>query len=214
MALSAMQGKLEDVTKSKQGYGYKYADLGSVLEEVRPLLAYNKLAISQLCSNTSYEYDCIEDTPPQTEHVCVETVLMHESGQWISSKLIMPVTPMKGMTQAQAMGSVISYARRYMLASILGLTQVDNDAANVSVHMEEQHKQQPPKIAPQPAGRAMLASLERLIDDAKVESTEINKWVEKAKVKSLSDLDNIQMQAIINLLVKRLEPKKEVTNAV
>ncbi len=41
----------------------------------------------------------------------------------------MGVTASRGMSEAQAAGSVITYMRRYSLAAVLGITQTDNDAA-------------------------------------------------------------------------------------
>ena len=56
--------------------------------------------------------------------VIVTTLLMHESGQWIESELTM--WPKDGTPQA--IGSCISYARRYALAAIVGVYQADDDA--------------------------------------------------------------------------------------
>lgn len=114
-ALSKLQGEITDVTKDKKGYGYQYADLSQILDISRPMLSKHKLAISQLCGSAH-------------DKVTVETVLMHESGQWISSTIEMGVQEGKGMSLAQAVGSVITYARRYALASIIGIAQIDNDA--------------------------------------------------------------------------------------
>ena len=54
---------------------------------------------------------------------CVTTTLGHKSGQFISGEC--PVINTKG--DAQGMGSAITYARRYSLAAICGVTQVDDD---------------------------------------------------------------------------------------
>lgn len=115
-ALSQLQGEIRDVYKDRQGYGYTYADLSQVLEVVRPLLVKHKLAVTQLCGTAH-------------DKVTVETVLMHESGQWLSSTIEMGVEKGKNMSLAQAVGSVITYARRYALTAIVGFTQSDNDAA-------------------------------------------------------------------------------------
>lgn len=115
-ALSALQGEIVDASKDKTGYGYKYADLGQALEISRPLLAKHKLSIAQM---------------PQlsAERVILETILMHESGQWLSSQIEMRIEPKKGLSEAQCVGSIITYARRYSLTAMLGITQVDDDAA-------------------------------------------------------------------------------------
>ena len=55
---------------------------------------------------------------------------MHTSGQWIEGELAIKPTKM----DAQGVGSVISYARRYSLMSILGIAAAgeDDDGAKAS----------------------------------------------------------------------------------
>jgi hypothetical protein len=48
---------------------------------------------------------------------------MHTSGQWISSVFSMPVSK----HDAQAVGSAITYARRYALAAVVGIAPEDDD---------------------------------------------------------------------------------------
>ena len=50
-------------------------------------------------------------------------MLLHESGQWIKSKLKMPIEK----ATAQSVGSVITYGRRYGLSAITGIAQYDDD---------------------------------------------------------------------------------------
>ena len=49
-ALSKAQAAIENVSKDKQAYGYKYADLASCLAAVKKPLADNGLSVSQLVS--------------------------------------------------------------------------------------------------------------------------------------------------------------------
>lgn len=114
-ALSKLQGEIKDAIKDTTAHKYKYADLSQVLEISRPLLSKNGLSVSQL---------------PGAAHdkITVDTILMHESGQWISSTIEMAAIPANGMNAAQAIGAVITYARRYALAAIVGITQTDTDA--------------------------------------------------------------------------------------
>jgi hypothetical protein len=114
-ALSKLQGKITDVSKDKKGYGYNYADLSQVLDIARPLLSENGLSVTQLLYSKG-------------ERMGVETCLMHESGQWVSSRASMMVERGKGMSLAQSAGSVVTYLRRYALAALIGICQTDNDA--------------------------------------------------------------------------------------
>ncbi len=115
-SLSKVQGEIHNAFKDKSGYGYKYVDLASILDITRPLLSKYGLSVSQLCGSAN-------------DLATVETVLMHESGQWISSTIEMGIERGKGMSLAQAVGSVITYARRYALAAIVGIAQTDDDAS-------------------------------------------------------------------------------------
>lgn len=179
-SLSQLQSEIQNVYKDKSGYGYKYTELSSILDVVRPLCAKYHLAVSQLGDNN----------PADPDVVGVETVLMHNSGQYISSSLYMRVTASKGMSAAQAAGSVITYARRYALAAILGIAQTDDDAAA-------------PREEIKPIDKTTEINLRALIDLKKVEEVEVNRWLQKACVSSVSDLSLDQANKIIDLLNKR-----------
>jgi threonine dehydrogenase-like Zn-dependent dehydrogenase len=88
----------------------KYADLASVIEAVR--IPLNKAGISFLQPASADEHGVI-----------VETVLLHSSGEWISESLHMPVNKQ----DAQAVGSAITYGRRYGLQSLCGVPSEDDD---------------------------------------------------------------------------------------
>jgi len=113
-SLCKLQGELHDTSKETQAYNYKYSDLSQILTYLRPLMASNGLSVTQLVNGT------------ESGVIGVETVLMHSSGQWVSSSASMNV---QGQNLAQEAGKVITYLRRYSLAGIVGLTQTDNDAA-------------------------------------------------------------------------------------
>lgn len=178
LALSKLQGEISDVHKDQKGYGYMYANLSSVLDICRPLCAKYELAVAQLCCNS------IDQLSINPAIVGVETVLTHSSGEWISSAFFMPATAGKGMSSAQAAGSVITYARRYALAAILGITQVDNDAA-IEKTIES------PKI------NEKYITLCGLIAEHNLDS-KINEWCKHFKVISLDELSDSDMQKLIN----------------
>lgn len=92
-----------------------YADLATVTETVRPILAAHGLAYVQGCSDGD-------------KVVTITTRLVHKSGQWIEDSLTMPT----GQNTAQAVGSAITYGRRYSLMAVLGLAPDDDDGAAAS----------------------------------------------------------------------------------
>lgn len=72
----------------------------------------------------------------------VETLLMHESGEFIADVIELPVTPKEikdksgavlgEYVDAQAIGSAITYARRYALAAMCGVAPEDDDGNGAS----------------------------------------------------------------------------------
>ena len=92
----------------------KYATLGDVLNEVRPVLAKNGLSILQMPSGDG-------------GLVQLTTLIMHTSGEWIETE---PIVMRPEKSNAQGMGSVLTYARRYSLSAILGVASEDDDDGN------------------------------------------------------------------------------------
>ena len=89
----------------------KYANLSDVMQVVKEPFAVNGLSYVQF--------------PVSTENsVGVATRLMHTSGQWLEQEFLLPMVK----RDPQAGGSCISYARRYGLAAMAGIPQVDDDA--------------------------------------------------------------------------------------
>lgn len=112
-ALSAAQGEMEGAKRDAENpfYKSKYADLASVWDAIRGPLTDNGLAVAQTT-------DLTEDGT-----LVVVTTLMHESGESISGRM-----PVKAKDDSpQAMGSGVSYARRYALAAICGVAPEDDD---------------------------------------------------------------------------------------
>lgn len=111
-ALVAAQSEIRGAVKdaSNPFFKSKYADLESVWEACREQLQKNGLAVSQVTEMAG------------TEMVLV-TVLMHKSGQWLSG--MYPVRPVKA--DPQSLGAAMTYARRYALAAIIGICQIEDD---------------------------------------------------------------------------------------
>ena len=110
-ALVGFQSSISSVPKNTKGFNYKYSDLATVWDSIRKPLADNGLAVVQTTRN-------LEDGTP-----VVITTLFHISGQFIEGELAIKPAKM----DAQGVGSVISYARRYSLMSILGIAAAGED---------------------------------------------------------------------------------------
>lgn len=88
----------------------KYSTLDSVWKACRVALTSNGISVAQLISYAG-------------ETVYLTTKMMHSSGQWLSSTI--PV--IAGKSTPQALGSALSYSKRYSLASMVGVTSNDED---------------------------------------------------------------------------------------
>ena len=102
-------------TSSNSYFKSEYADLDEITKFVRPVYAGHGLSISQ----APWFID---------GHDMLVTTLMHESGQWLRSVMRIAASPDKsGFVSPQAMGSALTYARRYSLSGIVNITGTDED---------------------------------------------------------------------------------------
>jgi hypothetical protein len=66
-------------------------------------------------------------TRPTGDYIGVESILTHESGEFVAERILIPLTEEKGKSKVQSAGSTLTYLRRYSWASILGMYS-DEDA--------------------------------------------------------------------------------------
>ncbi len=142
-ALAQAQQELVPVARNaaNPAFNSKYADLSSCLAACRSILPKYKLSVSQVIE------------PVQEGKLCVVTILMHESGEWLSSRCVLPAEGGRGVNAAQAVGSAITYARRYGFAAIVGLGTDDDDGNASGEALRRPHGQD----RPQPAAAASCA---------------------------------------------------------
>ena len=117
-ALAKAQAELKNPPFDSKNPHFKnnYASLASVRDTVTPVLAQHGIAVLQLLGKSDVGVSC-------------ETVLTHESGEWISSTIELPATKQ----DAQGYGSACTYARRYALMAIVNVVgDVDDDATEAS----------------------------------------------------------------------------------
>lgn len=144
-ALSIAQGQIEAASKavSNTFFKSKYADLNALRDVIREPLAANGLALVQ---GARYI--------PDAASVCVETMLMHTSGQFISETLDLPVTVKYDRdgsalpVDVQGIGSAISYGRRYSLSALLSLAAEDDDGNAASNAGAAASIKAPPRRSP------------------------------------------------------------------
>jgi hypothetical protein len=109
-ALVKFQSSVSKVAKESNNpfFKSKYASLANILDTIQKPLSESGLAISQFPDGNA-----------------LTTIIIHaDSGEWMKSSYVMPVAK---QNDPQAMGSAITYARRYALGSILNLNIDDDD---------------------------------------------------------------------------------------
>jgi len=149
-ALVKVQGELKAAKKTSENpfYHHRYADLATVWELCRKPLSDNGLAI-------------IQTTDEVGDKLILETLLCHTSGEWIKGKL--PITPVK--QDPQGIGSAITYARRYALCSIVGITSEDEDDDAESAMGREQEMKIPEPITQAQQKKIFASSREKGIEE-------------------------------------------------
>ena len=128
----------------------KYASLGAVIQASRPILAKHKLSLVQFPISEGTPHPACGHAPSSDgrgvgpagnrtngtdgtngagargdtrapEFIGVESMLMHESGEFVAERILIPLTEEKGKTRVQCAGSTLTYLRRYSWAAILGM---------------------------------------------------------------------------------------------
>lgn len=111
-------------TKSGGNYSYKYADLADIWDSIRGHLADNGLS-------------AIQTPTTQSGEQALSTLISHKSGEWVEDTMKLMIV----QESPQGQGSAITYARRYMLTSMLGIVaDEDNDASDHRVASQIEKK--------------------------------------------------------------------------
>lgn len=120
-ALAKAQGELENAKKDSLNphYGSRYADIASIIDAIRAPLAKHGLSI-------------IQGLDDAEKGVTVETLLLHESGEYLESSYTIPLSKF----DAQGLGSAITYGRRYAISAMCRLASEDDDGNEASRTLE------------------------------------------------------------------------------
>ena len=125
-ALVKAQAACESVTKDKVGkiatksgasYEYNYADFASVVEHIKPALRDNGLAMIQWAQR-------------EQDGITVITRVQHESGEWQETDTFIPLA----IASAQALGSALTYGKRYGAQAFMLLPSADDDGKEATSH--------------------------------------------------------------------------------
>jgi len=166
-------------THDGKGYTYSYADLALILQTILPITSKNGLSVIQIPIISDRGYTLI-------------TRLLHESGEWIESEL-----PLKQQRDgAQAMGSALTYMRRYALSAMLSLATDEDDDGQIADtdHVNAKPQVQKGGAVKEPNSKEELFKfIDDLLEEARGKETVIEVerlWLEGAeKTSALQRLD-------------------------
>lgn len=141
-ALVKAQAAIQPAIKDKKNEAFKsagrvskYADLSSVWDACREALTSNGLSVVQM------PVDC------EGGRVALTTMLLHSSGEYISSTVSTPLTK----NDAQGVGSALTYLRRYALSAMVGVVADEDDDGNAASGQSVQQQAQYREASYQPA---------------------------------------------------------------
>jgi hypothetical protein len=179
-ALAKAQGEFGEIHRSatvtikpREGaaYSFSYAPLDEVLDAVRPALSKNGLWLGQPLSSAGGRHT-------------LRTILAHSSGA-----SMMMTTELAANGDIKALGSAITYMRRYTVQALLGVAAEEDDdgsAANGDGYERTKSAQRPPRTNGSPAA-APTNGLTATEGDLKTMLTAIGNAPSTEYLKTLSD---------------------------
>src|SRR5574344_297897 len=146
-ALAEVQRELPTMPKSKQAYGYKYTDLDTITQTIKPILSKHGIGYMQSVGGL-------------TENaLTLTTRIFNKKGEYIEDTAALPTITSTKNNAAQTLGMSITYMRRYALCAMLGITSDEDLDANINGTTQTQgsDKPTPPKQEARPKQPAKLA---------------------------------------------------------
>lgn len=181
-ALAQAQAEMPIVPKDKDNpfFKSKYADLATVVQTVIPVITRHGLAITQFP-----DFD--------GDHDLLTTRLLHSSGEWLEAS--MRVAAVK--QDPQALGSALTYAKRYAFCAILGIVADEDDDGNAasapvtSPQRNTTRVQSPRATKPATDESPGMRKLFAMLKGIGIDESKRHQWATEAlgrEVKSFKDL--------------------------
>lgn len=190
-ALSKAQGEIEGAKKgevnpafAKGGKGGKYANLAAVWDAIRVPFSKNGLSVTQ---NTRIT---------EGGHVVLVTTLMHSSGEWSSGDY--PISPV--MDTPQALGSAVTYGRRFSLMAIAGVAPIDDDGEEASRNEQGGKGRTQPREPQLPSRDKIVAEIMDAAEKAGMSKTDLSSYVQSHYGKPSKDLTPRELGELLDFL--------------
>lgn len=124
-SLVKVQAELPTLPKDKNGYGYKYTDLDTVITTIKPILSKYNIGFMQMLSTL------------ENGKSAITTRLFNASGEWVEDTTPLPEVSMAKTNAAQNLGAAITYMKRYSLCSMLGISSDEDVDGNPEMKPKE-----------------------------------------------------------------------------
>lgn len=135
-ALADVQSELPTMPKSSQAYGYKYTDLDTITQTIKPILGKHGIGYMQSVGGLA------------ESGLMLTTRIFNKKGEYIEDTAALPTITNAKNNAAQTLGMSITYMRRYSLCAMLGITSDEDVDANTNGAVQPQGSQ--PKQAQKP----------------------------------------------------------------
>lgn len=188
-AMAAAFAEIGGAAKDKMNphFKSKYADLGSVIDAIKPALAARGLFYTQRCQ-------------PSEDGVIVETVLHHSGGEEMGlGSLYVPANK----RDAQGFGSALTYARRYALMTAFSVPAEDDDG-NAAV--KSAHAGRANGVAAEDIDDGQFSTLVALIEAS---GTDTRAFCEHFKVPSVKALPKGRFDDAVTALNKKISTREK-----
>lgn len=174
-AMARLQTQIPVIKKTAKGHNNKYAKYEHIEAVVRPLYTAEGFSISY-------------DSKRNGEQVEYYGTICHKEGHSKTASMILPADTGGSKNAIQAIGSTVSYAKRYLLTMLLNIVteEEDDDGASGGSKMVSEEQ---------------LAYLEKLMEQAGVDAKTV---CENAKVPSLAEMNQQTYKRTVNGLKTKI----------
>lgn len=208
--LNEMKNPINSVENSY--FKSKYVPLSDILDLARPILSKYGFALLQV---PTVFYDAVQLKNGGVHEqgvVKVQTSLIHQSGE----KIEFPEIVIKAKdASAQSVGSAITYARRYALASILGISGKDeDDDGNMANGNYPYPSQNAPMQPYQPSGQTITPQQANTLFGyanrlAELKNVDVQRIISNFQLSKFEELPQTHYQAVLNQLSNWLKQEEE-----
>ena len=195
-AMAEFQKAIKQPLKDANNPFFKkpYVPLENVVEAINKTCSPLGISIMQFASSD------------ETGSIEVATLVMHSTGEYIEFP---PVRMKPESNKPQAVGSAITYAKRYALSAIFGITSDKDDDGNEATGLNAQVEKQPQQQPKQDDATGKIEQYWTELEKLGVDVAEVKKYLcDKHKVGKLVDIPVTQLLGELKIIyVKKSKDK-------